>query len=243
MGEIVVQNVNQIYQSEIQGGFYALSDINIRLKKGESLAIEGESGSGKSTLARLLIGMEKPTTGTILLDGEDVTQWNYRTWKSHRKKIQAVFQDSSGTLNGARSAYANVEEALINLTSFTPKERKERIYDLMDAVNMDHKLLDTPVRRLSGGEQRRLSLLRAMAVEPDYLILDEVTSGLDLISTDAVLALVENAVRLHRCSCIFVTHSRKDAMRISDRIAIMRNGRIVEQGHRIKETSTWKGKK
>jgi ABC-type dipeptide/oligopeptide/nickel transport system ATPase subunit len=234
VGEIVIQNVNQIYHSETQGEFHALYDINIRLEKGENLAIEGESGSGKSTLARLLIGMEKPTSGTILLDGEDITQWNYCTWKSHRKKIQAVFQDSSGTLNPARSAFSNVEEALINLTSYNRKERKRRIYDLMDAVYMDHKLLDTPVRRLSGGEQRRLSLLRAMAIEPDYLIMDEVTSGLDLISTDAVLTLVENAAKLHRCSCVFVTHSRKDAMRISNRIAIMQNGRIVEQGHLIK---------
>ncbi len=234
MGEIVIQNVNKIYPSEIQGELHALYNINIRLEKGESLAIEGESGSGKSTLARLLIGMEKPTSGTILLDGEDMTQWSYGTWKSRRKKIQAVFQDSSGTLNPARSAFSNVEEALINLTSFNRKERKKRIYDLMDAVSMDHRLLDTPVRRLSGGEQRRLSLLRAIAIEPDYLIMDEVTSGLDLISADAVLTLVENAVKLHRCSCIFVTHNRKDAMRISDRIAIMQNGRIVEQGQLIK---------
>ena len=127
-----------------------------------------------------------------------------------------------------------LKKHLINLTSYNRKERKQRIYDLMDAVYMDHKLLDTPVRRLSGGEQRRLSLLRAIAVAPDYLIMDEVTSGLDVISTDAVLTLVENATRLNQCSCIFITHSRKDAMRISDRIVIMQNGRIVEQGHLIK---------
>lgn len=231
MGEIVIQNVNQIYHSETLGNFYALTDINLQLQKGENIAIEGESGSGKSTLARLLIGLEKPTSGTILLDGEDISKWNYRTWKHHRRKIQAVFQDSSGTLNPARSAFANVEEALINLTEYNRKERKQRIHDLMDAVHMEHKLLDTPVRQLSGGEQRRLSLLRAIAVEPDYLIMDEVTSGLDLISTDAVLTLVENSAKLHRCSCIFITHSRKDAMRISDRIVIMQGGRIVEQGH------------
>ena len=121
MGEIVIQNVNQVYHNVNQGDFNALSDINLHLCKGESLAIEGESGSGKSTLARLLIGIEKPTSGKILLDGEDITCWNYRTWKQHRKKIQAVFQDSSGTLNPARSAYANVEEALVNLTD---KKRK-----------------------------------------------------------------------------------------------------------------------
>ena len=187
MGEIVIQNVNQVYHNVNQGDFNALSDINLHLCKGESLAIEGESGSGKSTLARLLIGIEKPTSGKILLDGEDITCWNYRTWKQHRKKIQAVFQDSSGTLNPARSAYANVEEALVNLTDKKRAERKKHILDLMDAVHMDYGLLETPVRQLSGGEQRRLSLLRAIAVEPDYLIMDEVTSGLDLISADAVL--------------------------------------------------------
>ena len=129
MGEIVIQNVNQVYHNANQGDFNALSDINLHLCKGESLAIEGESGSGKSTLARLLIGIEKPTSGKILLDGEDITCWNYRTWKQHRKKIQAVFQDSSGTLNPARSAYANVEEALVNLTDKKRAERKKHILD------------------------------------------------------------------------------------------------------------------
>lgn len=86
MGEIVIQNVNQVYHNANQGDFNALSGINLRLSKGENIAIEGESGSGKSTLARLLIGLEKPTSGKILLDGEDITCWNYRTWKQHRKK-------------------------------------------------------------------------------------------------------------------------------------------------------------
>ena len=232
MGEIVIQNVNQVYHNANQGDFNALSDINLHLCKGESLAIEGESGSGKSTLARLLIGIEKPTSGKILLD---------RTWKQHRKKIQAVFQDSSGTLNPARSAYANVEEALVNLTDKKRAERKKHILDLMDAVHMDYGLLETPVRQLSGGEQRRLSLLRAIAVEPDYLIMDEVTSGLDLISADAVLTLVENFVKLSDSSCIFITHSRKDAMRIANRIIIMQEGRIAEQGYLIDQLSNQKG--
>ena len=186
-------------------------------------------------------GIEKPTSGKILLDGEDITCWNYRTWKQHRKKIQAVFQDSSGTLNPARSAYANVEEALVNLTDKKRAERKKHILDLMDAVHMDYGLLETPVRQLSGGEQRRLSLLRAIAVEPDYLIMDEVTSGLDLISADAVLTLVENFVKLSGSSCIFITHSRKDAMRIANRIIIMREGRIAEQGYLIDQLSNQKG--
>ncbi len=235
VGEIVIQKVNQVYHDDSLGNFLALSDISLRIEKGKNLAIEGESGSGKSTLARLLIGLEKPVSGRILMDGQDITRWNYDTWKSHRRKIQAVFQDTSGTLNPARSAFSNVEEALVNLTDYNGRERKRRICDLMDAVHMDQKLLHTPVRQLSGGEQRRLSLLRAIAVQPDYLILDEVTSGLDLISADAVLTLVENSAKFSCCSCIFITHSRKEAMRISDKIIIMQKGRIVEQGHRINQ--------
>ncbi len=107
---------------------------------------------------------------------------------------------------------------------------------------MDYRLLETPVRQLSGGEQRRLSLLRAIAVEPDYLIMDEVTSGLDLISTDAVLTLVENFVKLSDSSCIFITHSRKDAMRIANRVIIMREGQITEQGYLINKLPKQKGK-
>ncbi len=200
------------------------------LARAKILLLREKADRGKSTLARLLIGLEKPTSGKILLDGEDITCWNYRTWKQHRKKIQAVFQDSSGTLNPARSAYANVEEALVNLTDKKRAERKKHILDLMDAVHMDYRLLETPVRQLSGGEQRRLSLLRAIAVEPDYLIMDEVTSGLDLISADAVLTLVENFVKLSDSSCIFITHSRKDAMRIANRIIIMREGLSNKKG-------------
>lgn len=233
MGEIVIQNINQIYHNKNLGVFHALSDINFTIRKGENIAIEGESGSGKSTLARLLIGIEKPTSGKIFLDGQDITCWGYRSWRQHRKKIQAVFQDSSGTLNPARTAYANVEEALVNLTDKKEAERKKHILDLMDAVHMDYRLLDTPVRQLSGGEQRRLSLLRAISVEPDYLIMDEVTSGLDLISTDAVLTLVENFLSISGSSCVFITHSRKDAMRIADRVIIMQAGRVAEQGYLI----------
>lgn len=233
MDGLLIQDVSQTYPDGTKEGFPALRDINIRLPKGENLAIEGESGSGKSTLARLLLGLEKPAGGVILIDGEDITKWNYTTWKKHRKKIQAVFQDSTGTLNPARSVYQNVEEALVNLTDYSRRERRERIDDLMDVVKIKRSLLHTPVRQLSGGEQRRLSLLRAILVEPDYLILDEVTSGLDLVSADAVLTLIEKFTRLHHCSCIFITHNQEYAMRIASRIIIMKNGRIVRRGNLI----------
>ena len=230
MGEIVIQNVNQVYHNVNQGDFNALSDINLHLCKGESLAIEGESGSGKSTLARLLIGIEKPTSGKILLDGEDITCWNYRTWKQHRKKIQAVFQDATGSLNRQFSVARNLEEALRNLTKLTSQERKARILELMDLTATSRKLLDTPARNLSGGEQRRVALLRALAVRPDYLILDELTSGLDLISQKAIREVLEAYHREYRCSYLLITHDMKFAYSLSQRIYELEHGQIIRIG-------------
>ena len=232
MGEIVIQNVNQVYHNANQGDFNALSDINLHLCKGESLAIEGESGSGKSTLARLLIGIEKPTSGKILLDGEDITCWNYRTWKQHRKKIQAVFQDSSGTLNPARSAYANVEEALVNLTDKKRAERKKHILDLMDAVHMDYGLLETPVRQLSGGEQQRVAIAMAMSMQPKLLLADEPTSALDVTVQAQVVKQMMDLREKTGTAIVIVTHNMGVASRMADDIAVMKDGELKEFGTR-----------
>lgn len=233
MEGLLIQNVGQVYMRDNGEEFHALRDVNFFIPKGESLALEGESGSGKSTLARLLLGLEKPTRGCILFDGEDVTTWNFKTWRKHRKQIQAVFQDASGTLNPSRSAYHNIEEALVNLTNINAKDRRNKILGLMEKVKLNRCLLDVPVRRLSGGEQRRLSLLRAIAVDPEYLILDEVTSGLDLKSENSVLDMIEEYTKSNNCSCIFITHNHNSAMRISNQIAIMQDGRIVKMGKLI----------
>lgn len=105
-----------------------------------------------------------------MLDGESISKWNYNQWRIHRKKIQAVFQDATGSLNRRLSVEHNLEEALRNLTNLSAKERKQRILELMDLTATDRRLLNTLTRNLSGGEQRRIALLRALAVRPDYLI-------------------------------------------------------------------------
>ncbi|WP_312093103.1 dipeptide/oligopeptide/nickel ABC transporter ATP-binding protein [Aminipila sp.] len=229
MEGIIVQNVFKFYGTKKEASFAALKGVDMQLNPGEYVALVGESGSGKSTIARLIIGLEKATSGHILLDGEDTGGWNYKRWRSNRKKIQAVFQDTSGTLNPRLSVYQNVEQALVNLTSLSKKQRRERIFELMALTNMDRRLLEVPTRQLSGGEQRRLSLLRALSIRPDYLILDEVISGLDLISADAVLKVLEKYHEEYSCACLFVTHDKESAYRISDRILEINNGKIMRE--------------
>lgn len=135
-------------------------------------------------------------------------------------------------MNPIYSVRRNVEEALCNLTDLNKSQRRERMEEIMELTGMSKKLFNVPTRQLSGGEQRRLSLLRALAVHPSYLILDEVTSGLDLLSADAVLTVLEKYHLLHGCSYFFITHDEKNAYRLAQHIYVMEKGEIVGTGHK-----------
>lgn len=230
MGKIEVKHVSKQFIDHSGKMFTALKDISFIWKNGDNISFIGESGSGKSTLARLLIGLESPTKGEIFLDGENTDQWGYNQWRKHRTKIQAVFQDASGSLNHQLSVGKNLEEALKNLTVLSKTERKKRILDLMDLTKTNEKLLETPAASLSGGEQRRVALLRALAIRPDYLILDELTSGLDLISQKAIREVLELYHQEYRCSYMLITHDMKFAYRLSQRIYQIADGQIISIG-------------
>lgn len=150
MAEIEVRNVSKDFLDASGKPFHALRDISFTWVKGENISFTGESGSGKSTMARLLIGLERPTSGEILLDGENIAKWSYGQWRSHRTKIQAVFQDATGSLNRRLSVGHNLEEALRNLTKLSSGERKQRILELMDLTATSRKLLDTPTKTYPG---------------------------------------------------------------------------------------------
>lgn len=233
MDAVKIENLIKTYYDQKGKPFNAINDVSLNWKYGENIAIIGESGCGKSTLAHLMIGLEKPTSGKIVIDDEDITSWNYRRWQKERKNVQAVFQDSGGTLNPMKSVYSNVEEALRNLTKLSSSERKNRILELMNFIGIDDKLLRTPTRQLSGGEQRRMSLLRALSVQPKYLILDEVTSGLDLLSSDMVLSLLERYHSQYGCSYLLITHQINTAHRLASNIFEMSNGTFVKEGTKI----------
>jgi len=232
MDGVVISDVSKRYFDRRGNPFMALDQVSFEWERGENLAIIGESGSGKSTLARLIIGLENPTKGKIYIDGSDCSQWNFKRWRKERRRIQAVFQDASGTMDQAYSVYHNVEEALKNLSDLNAGERRKCIEELMQLTHMSQKLLQVPVRQLSGGEQRRLSLLRALSLHPDYLVLDEVTSGLDLISADAVLTVLEKYHEQYGCAYLLITHNKQNAYRIANRILEMQKGAIVKIGKR-----------
>lgn len=230
MEGIIVKKLCKSYRGRKGNDFLVLKEVEFKWNPCEFISLVGESGCGKSTLARIMIGLEKPEQGRIEMGGENICTWNYTQWKKRRNKIQAVFQDTTGTLNPVRSVFHNLESVMVNLTDLSVKERRNRIEELMELTNMDRHLLKTPVRRLSGGEQRRLSLIRAMSIRPNYLILDEVTSGLDFISANAVMKVLERYREEYGCSFLFITHDKNQAYRLSNRILMMQNGRLVREG-------------
>lgn len=232
---IELRKVYKKYISDNGKEFTALKDISFKWKDNTNIAIVGESGSGKSTIANMLIGLEDITKGSIIIDGKEINNYGLGDWKKLRKNLQAVFQDASGTMNPSISTYKNIEEALVNLTDFSKKERKERIYDLMDLMGLDRELLNKAVKNLSGGEQRRLSLLRALSVKPKYLILDEVTSGLDLLNTDIILSSLEKYHRQFACCYLLITHDEYCANRIADKIIHLKDGEIDKIFEKIEE--------
>ena len=230
MDRIVAKNITHSYLKADGKPFTVLKDVNLELLSGECVALLGESGSGKSTMAKLLLGIEKPKHGKIFLDEKDVTDATKAQWREYRQLVQGVFQDASGTLNRHRSVYQNMEEGLINLTDLGKNERQNEIYKLMELFHMDKTMLKTPVRRLSGGEQRRVSLIRALSLKPKYLILDEVTSGLDLISTEAVLSTLKLYKKHYGCSYMLITHDKNCAYEMADKICVFKNGIVSSKG-------------
>jgi ABC-type dipeptide/oligopeptide/nickel transport system ATPase subunit len=229
MDRVEMNHITQIYQDRNGSSFQALKDISLIWTQGKSIAVMGESGSGKSTLARLMSGLEKPAQGNVMIDGMNTSKWSFREWRRHRANIQAVFQDASGTLNPARSTYRNVEEALCNFTRISARERKNRILSLMELTELSPSLLQVPVRKLSGGEQRRMTLLRSLSIRPKFLILDEVTAGLDLISADAVLRVLENYQHEYACGYLVITHDIQTAKRLTEEIIEIKNGEIIRK--------------
>lgn len=232
MDRIELNSLTRTYYDAQGEMFCALDHLSLVWEKGHSIALMGESGSGKSTLARLMIGLERPSEGNVRIDGKDTVKWGFREWRKYRAEIQAVFQDAGGTLNPAWSTSKNVEEALINLTNLTGEQRKQRLADLMKQTGLSKELLNTPVSRLSGGEQRRLALLRSLSISPDFLILDEVTAGLDLISTEAVLQLLEKYKHENDCAYLVITHDLQIASRLCEVIYEIEHGKIIKKAVR-----------
>jgi peptide/nickel transport system ATP-binding protein len=207
----------------------AAEGVSLQIRRGETLGIVGESGSGKSTVARCIARLIEPSAGRILLDGKDVAKLGAAALRPFRRRVQIVFQDPYRSLNPRRTVGESIVEGPMNYGASRDKALTGA-RRLMELVRLDPRSLDRYPHQFSGGQRQRVCIARALAIEPDLLIADEAVSALDVSVQAQVLALLDEIRMRLDLAMLFITHDLRVAAQVCDRIAVMQQGRIVEEG-------------
>jgi oligopeptide/dipeptide ABC transporter ATP-binding protein len=229
-----VNNVSRIYETS-GGGFgrknkvSALDGVSFNLIQGETLGIVGESGCGKSTLGRIISRLDTPTTGEIIYKGNDIAKKSLAAMRPLRKEIQFIFQDPYASLNPRRQIGAIIEEPM-RIHGISKDERRARAHELLEKVGLDKNSYEKYPHEFSGGQRQRVVIARALTLKPELIIADEPVSALDVSIQAQVLNLFKELQDEMKLTYIFVAHDLGVVRHISDRIAVMYLGKIVELG-------------
>ena len=215
----------------------AVNGVDFIWEPGEFCVLVGESGSGKSTLSQLLMGLISPTSGELLLDGKSIAFSRKHNHKELCTEIQLVLQDGKSALDPRYSVYDCIAEPLRNLKRINRAEEKRRIQDLLKKMELPQELLTRKAHELSGGQQKRVCIARALAAQPQYIIFDEAVSGLDVLVRKSVLDLLEKLHREQNMAFLFITHDMDVALYLANRILVMKDGFIVEDVRYTGDTS------
>ena len=207
----------------------AVEDVSISIERGRTLGVVGESGSGKSTLGRLLLQLEKPTSGDILFEGTSIVGAKSADRRRLSKRIQVVFQDPYSSLNPTMSVRQTLGEVLSVHGIGDREDRNIRIDDLLERVGLSPSYANRRPKQFSGGQRQRIGIARALAVEPDFIVADEAVSALDVSIQAQVLNLLARLQDDLGLTYMFISHNLSVARHISNDIAVMYLGRIVEQ--------------
>lgn len=202
----------------------AVKDVNLKINKGEIFGIVGLSGAGKSTLVRVINLLQKPTSGQVIIDDEDITNISRSKLREKRLKIGMIFQQFN--LISGKTIYENIEFVL-KANNYPKDKRNERINELLSLVKLEDKKEVYPAN-LSGGQKQRVGIARAIANNPEVLLCDEATSALDLENTEEILNLLKDIHDKLNITIVFITHEMEVAKKLFNRVAVMSNGEIVE---------------
>ena len=213
------------------GAVKAVDDVSFELYQGETLGIVGESGCGKSTVAKLLMSLEKPTSGQILYKGEDISKLSSRALKAVRRNIQMVFQDPYTSLNPRMTVGDIIGEPFEIHPEVAPKgDRQKKVRELLDVVGLNPEYINRYPHQFSGGQRQRIGIARGLALNPEIIICDEPVSALDVSVQAQVINLMERLQDEFDLSYVFIAHDLSIVRHISDRVGVMYLGRIAEIG-------------
>lgn len=229
---IIVKNVEKSYQKK--GLFeskvvHAVDGISFSIDKNEVLGIVGESGSGKTTLARMILGLEKPTKGTILMNGIDVHHQKRKQKEDFHKQVSVVFQDPGSNFNPHFTVGMSIMRPLI-IHGESKQEAFKKAENALELVNLDTALMNVYPKSLSGGQQQRVAIARAIILQPEVIIFDEPTSALDISVQAQVLLLLLSLQKKFGMTFIIISHDLNVIRYMCDRIVVMHRGKAVEIG-------------
>jgi oligopeptide/dipeptide ABC transporter ATP-binding protein len=206
----------------------AVSEVSFSIFRGETLGLVGETGCGKSTLGRCILRLLEPSGGEIIMDGRDILRLPLSEFKSYRRRMQIVFQDPFASLSPRKNAYAILEEPLIIHGEKNPRVRREKVEEIATRVGLEIQSLSNYPHEFSGGQRQRIGIARALILQPEFVVCDEPVSALDVSIQAQILNLLSELQETMHLTYLFISHDLSVVRHISNRIAVMYMGKIVE---------------
>lgn len=215
---------------KVSGGrtLHAVENVNLTIKRGETLGLVGESGCGKSTLGRTLMGIYPPTKGKLIYDGQELDLHKRQDRFHFTKKAQIVFQDPYASLDSRMTVGSIIEEGMVIHGMYDAAARKERVAELLDTVGLNREHANRFPHEFSGGQRQRIGIARALAIEPEFIVCDEPISALDVSIQAQVMNLLHDLQKKLNLTYLFIAHDLNIVKYISDRIAVMYLGSVME---------------
>ncbi|WP_261131818.1 ABC transporter ATP-binding protein [Bacillus sp. Marseille-Q3570] len=223
-----VRNVKKHFNVGRNQSLKAVDDISFSIKKGETLGLVGESGSGKSTLGRTVVGLHKATDGNIIFKGKDTSQLKGKEARKFNRDMQMIFQDPHASLNPRMRIIDIIAEGIDAHGLLKGKQRKERVFELLEKVGLSQDHAKRYPHEFSGGQRQRIGIARALAVEPDFIVADEPISALDVSIQAQIVNLMEDLKEEEGLTYLFIAHDLGMVKHISDRIGVMYLGNMME---------------
>lgn len=224
---VELQQVSKFFRVS-EGILKAVNNVNIDIYKGETLGLVGESGCGKSTLGKVLMGIYPPTQGKILYHGKKDIEIQKKTLFDYSKMAQIIFQDPYSSLDPRMTVGSIIEEGMIIHKMYDRKKRQERVYELLELVGLNREHANRFPHEFSGGQRQRIGIARALAIEPEFIVCDEPISALDVSIQSQIINLLHDLQEKLNLTYLFIAHDLNIVKYISDRIAVMYLGNIVE---------------
>jgi oligopeptide transport system ATP-binding protein len=226
---LAVNDLRQTFHS-VAGKTYAVNGVSFTIQPGETVGLVGESGSGKSTIAKCLVRLQQPVSGEIIYRGRDVARVSGREFRPLRKHLQMVFQDPTMSLNPRLSVRQTLSEPLRLYGDVARGEMERRIFELMDQVNLERTLINRQPHELSGGQRQRVGIARAIAGKPEFVVLDEPTSSLDMSIRVQIIRLLERLQSELGMAYLFISHDLSTVRYLCKRVIVLYLGEVVEEG-------------